>query len=224
MERGLGSQTGGRRWQGPRAQAILPSRGGGGGCRGERASDSRRQFSGGGEPRGPGWREGRALALPPPPLAPAPGLRLGVDPAPTPSRGRKGGPWRCQIPVMNPTFMPPSLPVENPPSAFWNSWSAEVGGAEYAGWRCPRRRPRPTPSSERRPEVPALSLGNLEKEPGTGDPPLTLSGPSTSCRAGGTSRPPSAAAKDGQQRPPPFPEPARVAAHTAEAKSTRALS
>ena len=162
--------------------------------------------------------------LPPPPLAPAPGLRLGVDPAPTPSRGRKGGPWRCQIPVMNPTFMPPSLPVENPPSAFRTSWSAEVGGAEYAGWRCPRRRPRPTPSSERRPEVPALSLGNLEKEPGTRDPPLTLSGPSTSCRAGGTSRPPSAAAKDGQQRPPPFPEPARVAAHTAEAKSTRALS
>lgn len=223
MERGLGSQTGGCRWQGPRAQAILPSRGGGEGAEesGQVIPDGSSQGEGSPGAQG-GGREGLWPCLPHPWLRPQASDWGWTLPPPHLGGEREAlGVARSQ---MNPTFMPPSLPVENPPSAFWNSWSAEVGGAEYAGWRCPRRRPRPTPSSERRPEVPALSLGNLEKEPGTRDPPLTLSGPSTSCRAGGTSRPPSAAAKDGQQRPPPFPEPARVAAHTAEAKSTRALS
>lgn len=144
-EKGQFCQTGGGRWQGPKGPShSLPQ--GQEGSGGKQARDSSLRFSGEGRAaakgsRGPGaqlWGKGRDSGLTPHPhpLARTQGLRLLQDPAPILSQGRKRGSLRCQIPVMNPTFIPLCL-LETlpPPSGFaLNSWSAEVGGTEYAGW------------------------------------------------------------------------------------------
>lgn len=72
---------------------------------------------------------------------------------------------RCQIPVMNPTFIPPLL-IAHPRPA---SRLLRTAGLQKWGV-APRRWLHPHPALPRKswPLIPALSLGKLEQESGTG--------------------------------------------------------